>query len=76
MPAGIVSFAETERILASTHCFSPSLMMPASRRQLAFKDMKEADGASLIGKISSRFTGDCMILTPYASSSRFDWASS
>ena len=39
-------------------------MMPASRRQLALKDMKEADGASLIGKISSRFTKDSMVLTP------------
>jgi hypothetical protein len=28
------------------------------------KDMNEADGASLIGKISSRFTGDFMVLTP------------
>jgi hypothetical protein len=38
-------------------------MMPASRRQLALKDMKDAEGASLIGKISSRFTGDFMALT-------------
>jgi hypothetical protein len=29
-------------------------MMPASRRQLALNDIKEAEGASLIGKISSR----------------------
>jgi hypothetical protein len=35
-------------------------MMPASRRQLALKDMKDAEGASLIGKISSRFTGESM----------------
>jgi hypothetical protein len=27
------------------------------------KDMKDAEGASLIGKISSRFTGDFMALT-------------
>ena len=53
----------TERTLASTHCFSLSVMMPASRRQLALKDMKEAEGASLIGKISSRFTGDFMALS-------------
>ena len=55
--------AKTERTLASTHCFSLSVMMPASRRQLALKDMKEAEGASLIGKISSRFTGDSMALS-------------
>jgi len=62
--AAIISPAKTERTLASTHCFSPSVMMPASRRQLALNDIKEAEGASLIGKISSRFTGDFMALTP------------
>ena len=61
---GQSSPANTERTLASTHCFSVSVMMPASRRQLALKDMNEADGASLIGKISSRFTGDFIVLTP------------
>ena len=62
--------AKTERTLASTHCFSPSVMMPASRRQLALKDMKEADGASMMGKISSRFTADFMGLTPFFSLDR------
>jgi hypothetical protein len=38
-------------------------MMPASRRQLALTDMKDAERASLIGKISSRFTDDFMALT-------------
>jgi hypothetical protein len=38
-------------------------MMPASRRQLALKDMNEADGAPWIGKISCRFTGAFMVLT-------------
>jgi hypothetical protein len=37
--------------------------MPASRRQLALKDMKDAEGASLIGKISSRFTGESMAVS-------------
>jgi hypothetical protein len=62
LPAAIISPAKTERTLASTHCFSFSVMMPASRRQLALKDMKQAEGASLIGKISLRFTGDFMAL--------------
>ena len=35
-----------KKTLASTHCFSRSVMMPASRRQLALQDMKDADGAS------------------------------
>jgi hypothetical protein len=61
--AAFVSPAKTERALASTQCFSLSVMIPASRRQLALKDMKDAEGASLIGKISSRFTGDFMALT-------------
>jgi hypothetical protein len=37
--------------------------MPASRRQLALKVMKEAEGASLIGKIISRFIGDFIALS-------------
>ena len=64
LPTATISPAKTERTLASTHCFSSSVMMPASRRQLALKDMKEAEGASLIGKISSRFTGDFIALRP------------
>ena len=48
----------------------PSVMMPASRRQLALKDMKEADGASMMGKISSRFTADFMGPTPFFSLDR------
>jgi hypothetical protein len=59
-----ISPAKTESTLASTHCFSLSVMMPASRRQLALKDMKEAEGASLTGKISSRFTEDFIALRP------------
>jgi hypothetical protein len=31
---------------------------------VALKDMNEADGTSLIGNISSRFTGDFIVLTP------------
>ena len=34
------------------------------------KDMKEADGASMMGKISSRFTADFMGLTPFFSLDR------
>jgi hypothetical protein len=50
-------------------------MMPASKRQLALNDMNEADGASLIGKISSRFTGAFMVLTPKGPPlfRRIDW---
>jgi hypothetical protein len=61
--APFVSPAKTARTLASTQCFSLSVMMPASRRQLALKDMKDAEGASLIGKISSRFTGESMAVS-------------
>jgi hypothetical protein len=59
-----ISPAKTDRTLASTHCFSLSVMMPASRRQMALKEMKEAEGASLIGKMSSRVTGDFIALRP------------
>jgi hypothetical protein len=36
-------------------------MMPASRKHLALTDMKEADGASLIGKIRSRLIWGFMV---------------
>jgi hypothetical protein len=68
--APFVSPAKTARTLASTQCFSLSVMMPASRRQLALKDMKDAEGASLIGKISSRFTAESMAVSKSGLSSR------
>jgi hypothetical protein len=62
-PAALVSPTRTKCTFASTHRFSLSVMMPSPQRQPALKDMKDAEGASLIGKISSRFTGDLMALT-------------